>query len=137
MIAFFDRLSFSTDCIAVFWVSLIWAILCFVSFSTYLILAFKRMWYPRIVAALHVFLTFSIFIFQDSFLTLTEKKYTISENLTFWVIGVIIFLLIVGIEWGNVQKNRFLLKWRWKYPRIGILNDMGWNSNNTDISGWT
>jgi hypothetical protein len=135
MIAFFDRLNFSTDSNMVFWVLLIWAAFSFVSFSTYLILAFKSIWYPSIVAALHINLTFFIFIFQDSFIT--QKKYPISENLTFWAIGVIIFLSIVGIEWVSFRKHRFLLTWRWRYPRIGILNDMGWNSKNTEISGWT
>lgn len=135
LIAFFERLSFPIEYNMIFWILLIWAIVCFVSFSTYLILAFKHIWYPSAIAGLHITLIFSIFVFQDAFVPL--KKFPLSDNLTFWFLGVIIFLTIVGVEWITIRKHAFLLSWRWRTPRIGILHDMGWDLKNPEISAWT
>jgi hypothetical protein len=135
LISFFERLDFNPVYDWVFFVLLGLAVGSFVTFSTYLISAFRGKWRPSLFAGAHVSLTMVSFIFQSIFSL--QHKYSLFENGVFWIIGTAIFFSIVPIEWISFRERKYILKTRWKKPKIGILNDMEWNVTNKEILTYT
>jgi hypothetical protein len=134
LISFFERLHFNLPFDWVFFTLLGLAIAAFVTFSTYIIAAFRDSWHPNVLAGSHIHLTFFCFLFQASFIS---GEPPITENMVFWVIGTAIFSTIVPIEWVTFRKQNHDLKQRWKNPKIGILNNVEWDATNKEILTYT
>lgn len=51
---------------------------------------------------------------------------------------VVVLLLLYGVGIPQTAYHKFLLKNRWKKPlKIGVLNDMKWDTNNKEIWAWS
>jgi hypothetical protein len=138
LISFFDRLIFPTQVDLLFFVQFALAAAVLLSFSAYFISAFVNRFdvNPNLFWVLNVVLSLTCFIYQDSFIK--HDANMLGSNIVFWVMGVIILSVILPIEWlSSGRRHASMIKKRWKKPKIGILNDMGWDATNPEISTYT
>jgi hypothetical protein len=133
LISFFERLKFNSPYDWTFFALLFMSVGVFMTFSIYLITAFRNVWYPGVFVGINIALAFTCFVFQNAF---SVPKNPLYENMIFWIYGVVILFSIAPIEWWVLRKRQSALKNRWKKPKIGILNDMEWNPADNEISSW-
>jgi hypothetical protein len=134
LVSFFDKLQFSRIYDFNFFALFFLSIGVFVSFSLYLITAFRNVWNPSIWIGVTVFLTFICLLFPGAI----PSNQLIGATV-FWMFGVAILFSILAIEWAAFRKHVSDLKKRWKKkkPKIGIINDMQWDVHNREISNYT
>ena len=136
LISFLERLTFPLELNLAFYTLLGLALSSFASFSFYLISAFRRWYHPNLFWVSHVVVTLVSFVFQNSFIK--NDQNTLVQNIVFWTVGVVIFCIILGIEWvSSGRRHRHLLDSRWRKPVIGILNDIGWDTANKETCTYT
>jgi hypothetical protein len=136
LISFFDRLTFPSELNLDFYILFLLTVAAFVIFAAYFISAFAGKYSSNLFWVLHVSLTLACFFFQDSFIR--HDPSVLFQNIVFWVLGVIILCIILSMEWiSSGRKHRHLIETRWKKPKIGILNDIKWDTTNDEISAWT
>ncbi len=138
LISFFDRLEFPAQVGPLFFVQFSLAIAVLLSFAAYFISAFVNRFNvnPNLFWVLNVVFSLTCFIFQDSFIK--HDSNILGNNVVFWVMGFIILSVILPIEWlSSGRRHADIIKKRWKNPKIGILNDMGWDTTNPEISSYT
>lgn len=136
LISFFDKLTFPTELNFSFYILFGFAIAVLLTFSAYFISAFVGRFSSNVFWVLNVVFSLTCFIFQDSFIK--HDQSVLGQNIVFWVMGFVILSVILPVEWlSSGRRHKSLIRKRWKKPKIGILNDMGWDTTNPEISTYT
>lgn len=136
LISFFDKLTFPPELNIDFYILFGLTLAAFLMFAAYFISAFVGRYSSNLFWVMHVTLTLACFLFQDSFIK--HDQSALVQNMVFWVLGFLILCVILPMEWiSSGRRHRRQTETRWNKPKIGILNDMKWDLNNTQISAWT
>jgi hypothetical protein len=136
LIDFFDRLTFPSVLNFNFYVLFGLTIAALLMFAAYFITSFVSQYNSNVYWVLLVTLTLTCFLFQDAFIK--HDPSALAQNSVFWVFGLIILCVILPFEWvSSGRRHRHLIETRWKKPKIGILNDMKWDTTDPQISAWT
>jgi len=107
------------------------------AFILYVITSYFQIFKPSIFWVSHSLLMLTTFIIQ--FYLFKKMDWAIlTSNFYFWVILNLFFGTILITEYyGSGKYRQYLEKNRWKGKiKIGILNDLGWDLQNPDITSW-